>query len=69
MQTTVTVSDSKGDVLSYPKVIGALPFSDSDDTTGYRNDYMLGCSGGVGAAGQVRCAGSRGRLAGGGCCG
>lgn len=39
----MTVSDSKGDVLSYPKVITSLPFTDEDDSMRYRSDYAMTC--------------------------
>ncbi|GAB4815994.1 hypothetical protein N2152v2_003040 [Parachlorella kessleri] len=44
LQANVSVADTKGDVLSYPKVIASLPFTDTDSTSDYQNDYVLACS-------------------------
>ena len=39
------ISDAKGDELSYPKAVLSLPFSDSDDTFFYLDDYHVNCAG------------------------
>lgn len=53
-QAVVMVNDSKGEVLSYPKVITSLPFVDNGSTTSLSNDYVLSCnSGSSPTAGKV----------------
>ena len=39
------VSDSKGDVLAYPKAVLSLPFSDSGNTFYFDDDYHVDCQG------------------------
>ena len=39
------VSDSKGDVLAYPKAALSLPFSDSGNTFFFNDDYHVACQG------------------------
>lgn len=49
MQVAVTLSDSKGDTLNYPKVVLELPFTEQGSTGGagstgqYRDDYNVVC--------------------------
>ena len=53
------VSDAKGDVLSYPKAVLSLPFTDTDDTFFYLDDYHVNCAGDYvdAGGGKVRCGG------------
>lgn len=39
------VSDTKGDVLAYPKAILSLPFLDSGNTFYFEDDYHVDCQG------------------------
>jgi hypothetical protein len=42
----MTLSDSKGDTLNYPKVVMQLPFTEQGSTSGteqYADDYSVAC--------------------------
>lgn len=39
------VADAKGDSVLYPKVVLALPFTDSDNTYFFNDDYQVRCDG------------------------